>query len=243
MSITRAPRRNSSDTGHARRPEVLGSLHLVEFRIRSVQPGPEEFHTRLLAMAMLYGSIYRCGIQLWGYNVLSDRVLLALVPRRPSAISLILMNAEHGSISFWERRYSVCPCADELAWRVLRHVDLMAVPDGGDPLDPHALSSAAEHAGLVKHGLLTAPPERLPSPMAWRAFLFAHEDKQFAPALDLCLRTGKPFGPSSFIHKVEESCGRSVGSPCLKWPRLFEGSGQIPNPCRSRPQYATAGAS
>jgi hypothetical protein len=235
MSITVALRNSSSDTGHARRPEVPGSMHLVEFRIRNGRPGPEEFHTRLLAMAMLHGSIYKCGIQLWGYSVLSDRVLLVLVPGRPSAISLILMNAEHGSISFWERRYSVCPCADELAWRVLRHVDLVSVPDGGDPLDPHALSSAAEHAGLVRHGLLTAPPERLPSPMAWRAFLFAHEDNQFAQALDLCLRTGKPFGPSSFVQRVEEACGRSVGSPCLNWPRLFESRAQMPNPYRFQP--------
>ncbi len=232
MSITRAPRRDSSDMGHARRPEVPGSLHLAEFRIRSGQLGPEAFHTRLLAMAMLHGSIYKCGIQLWGYSVLSDRVLLVLVPGRPSAISLILMNADQGSISFWERRYSVCPCADELAWRVMRYVDLVSVPDGGDPLDPHALSSAAEHAGLVRYGLLTAPPERLPNPMAWRAFLFAREDKQFAQALELCLRTGKPFGPSSFVHRVEEACGRSVGSPCLKWPRLFDGRAQAPNPYR-----------
>jgi len=235
MSITEAPRRNSSDMGHARRPEVPGLMHLVELRIRGGQPGPEEFHTRLLAMAMLHGSIYKCGIQLWGYNVLSNRVLLVLVPGRPSAISLALMNAVHSSVSFWERRYSVCTCADELAWRVMRHVDLVSVPDGGDPLDPHVLSSAAEHAGLVRHGLLTAPPERLPSPMAWRAFLFAPEDKQFAQALELCLRTGKPFGPSSFVRRVEEACGRSVGSPCLKWPRLFDGSGQMPNPYRFQP--------
>jgi hypothetical protein len=242
MSITRAPRRNSSDTAHARRPEVPGSLHLVAFRIRSVQPGPEEFHTRLLAMAMLHGSIYRCGIQLWGYNVLSDRVLLALVPGRPSAISLILMNAAHGSISFWERRYSVCPCADELAWRVLRYVDLESVPDGGDPLDPHALNSAAEHAGLVRYGLLTAPPERLPDPMAWRAFLFSHEDDQFVQALELCLQTGRPFGPPQFVRRVVQACGRSVRSSCLGSPRPFDGCGQVPNPRRSRPLYATARA-
>jgi hypothetical protein len=251
MSSMEASRRDFSGMSHAHHLEVPGVLHLVELRVRSGQTGLKEFHSRLLAIAALHGSIFKCGMQLWGYNILSDRVLLVVIPARPHAISVSLINADrclvrpfnearHRVLPFWERGYSVCPLADEVAWRVLRYVDLASVPDGGDPLDPHALSSAAEHAGLVKHGLLTAPPERLPGPMAWRAFLFSHEDEQFAQALDLCLRTGKPFGPLSFVRKVEETCGRRVGSSCLKWPRLFDGCGQMPNPCKVPPLFANA---
>ena len=240
MKVMEVPRGNFSANGHAGHFEVPGLLHLVELRIRSGQEGLNELHNRLLAVATLHGSIFKHGIQLWGYNILSDRVLLVLMPARPNTFSLALMNADHGSVSFWERRYSVCPFADEVAWRVLRFVDLASLPQGDDPLDPCALNSAAEHAGFLRHGLLTVPPERLPNPMAWRAFLFSHEDEQFAQALEFCLRTGRPFGPLSFVRRVEAACGRRVGSSCLKWPGLFAGGGQVPNPCGVRPTQAAA---
>jgi hypothetical protein len=244
---------NLSGASYARRLEVPGVLHLVELRVSSGQRRLQEFHSRLRAVAALHGSMYSHGVQLCGYNILSDRALLVVIPLQFRAITLAVTEgvqspvrrfnkANHRVLPFWERRYSACPFADEVAWRVLRFVDLASVPEGGEPLDPHALSSAAEHAGLLQHGLLTAPPERLPSPMAWRAFLFSHEDEQFVQALKLCLRTGRPFGPLPFVQRVEEACGRHIGSSWLKWPRLFEGCDRMPNACRTQPLYANAGA-
>jgi hypothetical protein len=251
MKSMEAPRNTCSGVSYVPRLEVPGVFHLVELRVRSGQIELEEFHNRLLAVAALHGSIFRCGIQLWGYNILSNRVLLVVVPLRPHAIGPALMNADYRfarrfkeaqrrALPFWERGYLACPFADEVAWRVLRYVDMASVPEGGDVLDSHALSSAAEHAGLLKYGLLTAPPERLPSPMAWRAFLFSHEDEQFGQALEFCLRTGKPFGPSSFIHRIEEACGRRVRPSYPNPSRLFDASGPVPNPGRAQPRYATA---
>jgi len=105
---------------------------------------------------------------------------------------------------------------------VLRYVDMASARDGGKPFDPHALSSAAEHAALLSRGLLTAPPQRLPHPAGWRAFLETPEDERFVQALELCLRTGKPFGPFPFVRRVEEACGRRVRPACLNWPGLFD---------------------
>jgi len=251
VSITEVPRSNSLAMSHARHLEVPGVFHLVELRVRNGQAELKEFRSRLLAVAALHGSIFKCGIQLWGYSILSDRVLLVVVPLRYHAIGPALESADYRFarrlravrpriLPFWEREYLACPFADEAAWRVLRYVDMASVPEDGDPLDPHAPNSASEHAGLLEHGLLTAPPERLPNPMAWRAFLFSHEDDQFAQALEFCLRTGKPFGPAPFVRRVEEACGRRVGSTYLKWPGLFDGSGQKPNPGNIQPRYATA---
>jgi len=216
---------------YAHHTELPGLFHLVELRARSGQTGPEEFNSRLLAVAALHGSIFRCGIQLWGYNILPDRVLLVVVPLRPRAIGPALMDADrfpgrsrdirHRLPPFWQRAYSACPFADEVAWRVLRYVDVASMPDGGEPLDPHAQNSAAEHAGFQEYGLLTAPPERLPNPMAWRAFLFLPEDEQFVQALESCLRTGRPFGPPSFVRKVEETGGLRFRHNCLNRPSLF----------------------
>jgi len=45
----------------------------------------------------------------------------------------------------------------------------------------------------------------------------------FVQALELCLRTGKPFGPFPFIRKVEQACGRHIRPACLNWPGLFGG--------------------
>ena len=202
--------------------ELPGVLHLVELQVRTGQTGPNESRCRLVAIATLHGSIFKHGIQLWGYNILSDRVLLVVVPLRPHVIGPALTEVRHRALPFWDRGYLACPFADEVAWRVLRYVDWASVNDGGDPLDPHALNSAAEHAGFLRHGLLTAPPERLPSPMAWRAFLFSHEDEQFVQALEFCLRTGTPLGPLSFVRKVEEACGRRVPPSGLTWPGLFD---------------------
>jgi hypothetical protein len=219
---------------HMPRVELPGAFHLVERRVRGGQSALKEFHDRHLSLAMLHGSIYRYGIQLCGYNILSDRVLLVLIPKQPDAIGLALMDADRSSVRryhglhhpaspVWERGYLACPFADEVAWRVLRYVDMASVRvSGGEPFDRHALNSAAEHAGFLTHGLLTAPPERLPSPIPWRAFVDWPEDEKFVQALELCLRTGRPFGPLSFVRRVEEACGRRVRPACLTWPGLFD---------------------
>jgi len=219
---------------HIPRFELPGAFHLVEQRVRRGQSALKEFHDRHLSLARIHGSIYRYGIQLCGYNILSDRVLLVLIPTQPGAISLALMNADRSSVRrsndihrrvppFWERRYLACPFADEVVWRVLRYVDMASVRvSGGEPLDRHALNSAAEHAGFLTHGLLTAPPERLPNPAVWDVYVGSPEDEKFVQALELCLRTGRPFGPLSFVRKVEEACGRRVRPACLEWPGLFD---------------------
>jgi hypothetical protein len=223
---------------HIPRVEVPGAFHLVEQRVRAGQSALKEFHDRHLSLAMIHGSIYRYGIQLCGYNILSDRVLLVLIPNRPDAIRPALMDAcrspvrrsdenHHRATPFWERSYSSCPIADEAAWRVLRYVDMASVRvTGGEPLDRHALNSAAEHAGLLTHGLLTAPPERLPYSAIWDVYVGSREDERFVQALEFCLRTGRPFGPLSFVRKVEEACGRRVRPASLAWPGLFDDAGR-----------------
>jgi len=220
---------------HVARVEVPGTLHLVEQRVRRELPASVEFHDRFVALAMLHDSIYTHGVQLCAYNVLSDRVLLVVIPMHRHASGLALMNADHNFVRcfntihrrvapLWESRYDCCPFADEVAWPVLRYVDLASVRAGDEsPFGRQALSSAPEHAGLLTRGLLTVPPERFLSTARWRAYLESPEDERFVQALELCLRTGKPFGPFSFVRKVEQACGRRVRPACLKWPGLFDG--------------------
>jgi hypothetical protein len=208
-------------------------LHLVEQRVRRDLRAPVEFRDRHLTFTTLYGSIYKHRIMLCGYNVLSDRVLLVVIPWHPNDISHALFNASyslfrrfneihHQVAPFWQGRYSSCPFADEVAWPVLRYVDRASERDDVcDPFDPCALNSAAEHAGIRSCAMLTATPERLPHPELWHRFLGAPEEERFVQALELCLRTGKPFGPFQFVRKVEQACGRRVRSVCLKWPGLF----------------------
>jgi hypothetical protein len=236
MSSSEVSRKDLPGMSYAGHLEVPGVFHLVELPARGGQAGPGEFHSRLLALATLHGSIFKHGIQLWAYSILSDRILLVLVPLRPRVIGPALDEVNHRALPFWNRRYFACPFADEVAWRVLRYVDRASVPAGGDALDPQAPNSAAEHAGLLARGLLTAPPERLPDPVAWRGFVGAPESEQFGQALELCLRTGKPFGPPSFIRNVEEACGRHVRSSCLGWQQLIDGC-RIPSQCRVLPPY------
>ncbi|HTW90615.1 MAG TPA: hypothetical protein VMH22_02800 [bacterium] len=225
---------------HVSRIEVPGIFHLVERRVRHDLRFPFEFHDRYLALATLHASLYKHGIQLCGYNIMSDRVLLVVIPRHPHDISLALMNADHNLVRrfneihhrvapFWEGPYNACPFADEVAGQVLRYVDLAtARTDSIGPFDPCALNSAAEHAGVLSRGLLSAHVERIPSPPGWRAFLTSPEDERFVAALELCLRTGKPFGPFVFVRRVEEACGRRVRSVCLRWAGLFDGRHEVP---------------
>jgi len=218
---------------HNPRIEVPGLFHLVERRIRRGRPALNEFRDRHLSLATIHGSMYKHGIQICGYNILPDRVLLVLVPKTPDAIGPALADADrppvrpydefHHPVSpSWERDYLACPFPDEVSWRVLRYVDMASVRvSGGDPLDRHALNSAVEHAGLARHGLLTAPPERMPNQAAWPIFVGTPEDERFMQVLELCLRTGRPFGPLSFAQKAEEACGRRVRSACLEWSASF----------------------
>jgi hypothetical protein len=195
---------------------------------------PLEFHDRYLSLAILHGSIRKYGLYLCGYSILSDRMLLVVIPSQPRVIGAALVNADscfvrrfneiHHRVSpFWQQGYCSCSFAAEVAWRVLRYVDTASERNGGDdPFGPHSLCSAAEHAGLLPRAHLTAPPARLPRPEEWRAFLETPEDQEFVRALELCLRTGKPFGPFPFVRRVEEACGRRVRPSCLAWPGLFD---------------------
>jgi hypothetical protein len=209
-------------------------FHLVERRVRRDLHVPLEFHDRHLSLAILHGSIRKYGLYLCGYNILSDRVLLVVIPSQPRAIGTALMNADccfvrrfneiHHRVSpFWQQGYYSCSFAGEVAWRVLRYVDTASLRNGGDdPFGPQSLCSAAEHAGLLPRSHLTAPSARLPRSEEWRAFLETPEDEDFVQALELCLRTGKPFGPFPFVRRVEEACGRRVRPSCLAWPGLFD---------------------
>jgi hypothetical protein len=213
--------------------EVPGMYHLVQQRVRAGRPGLTQFHDRLLTLAALHGSVFRSGMQLCGYNVLSDRVLLVVIPTRPRATGLARFNLNptflgrfdeihRGVAPYWERRHESCPFADEAAWSVLRYVDIGPVRHKHvRAADPHALNSAAEHAGLLVRGLLTAPREKLPRPQAWQAFIESEEDRRFVQVLEQCLRAGRPFGPLSFIRQVEQACGHRLSSPCADWPGLF----------------------
>jgi hypothetical protein len=219
---------------HIPRVEVPGAFHLVERRVRGGQSALKEFRDRHLSLARIHGSMYRYGVQLCGYNILADRVLLVLIPQQPDAIGHALMDAGHSSVrrsdeihhrisSFWEPGYFACPFADEVAWRVLRYVDMASVRvSGGEPLDRHALNSAAEHAGFLTHGLLTAPPERLPNPAVWDIYVGSTEDERFVQALESCLRTSTPFGPLSFVRSVREARGRRVRPAGLEWSEFFD---------------------
>jgi hypothetical protein len=220
---------------HYARIEVPGTFHLVEQRVCHDPHAQMEIGDRELSLATLHASIHRYGIQLCGYNVLSDRVLLALIPARPRTIGLALLNADrtfvgrfnqiHSRVApFWQHTYNCCPFSDDVAKSVLRYVDVASVRTcDSRPGDGPGLNSADEHGGLLTRGVLTAMPGRLPPTGTWHAWLESSEDKRFVRALEQCLRTGKPFGSFPFVRKVELSCGHRARPACLTLPGLFDG--------------------
>jgi hypothetical protein len=127
----------------------------------------------------------------------------------------------HRSTPLWDGPYNCCAFADGVIWPVLRYVDMASVRASDTwPFARHALSSAAEHAGQIG-GYVTAPLDRLPPVEQWRAWLESPQDRKFVLALEQCLRTGKPFGPFSFVRKVERACGRRLRTASLSHPELF----------------------
>lgn len=143
------PRRPPQGTmSHVARVEIPGAYHLVEQRVRRDLRAPLEFHERHLCLAAFHGSIFKYGIRLCGYNILSDRLLLAVIPEHPRAISLAMMNAAHNLVRrfneihhrvapLWQNRYYICPFADELAPPVLRYVDRASVPQVMESCSTH----------------------------------------------------------------------------------------------------------
>jgi len=81
----------------------------------------------------------------------------------------------------------------------------------------------AECAGAVS-GTVTAELALLGVPMAV-CYHLPSLSRMLVQALELCLRTGKPFGPFPFVRRVEEACGRRVRPACLNRPGLFDGAG------------------
>ena len=212
---------------HLARIEVPGVFHLVEQRVRHELPPLSRIHERVLYIILLRHCLREYGVQLCGHNVLPRRVLLALIPERPGTIGRALWDASRLFVGWsnlryrrytplWGGTYRCCPFADEVAWAVMRYVDLALVLAGGDsPAARRTWSSAAEHAGECG-SFLTAPRDRLPAAEHWRAWLESPQDGEFVLALEQCLRTGKPFGPFPFVRKVEQACGRHLRSAGLK---------------------------
>jgi hypothetical protein len=218
---------------HAARVEVPGVFHLVEQRVRRDLRTHMETADRHLSLAVLGSSLDIYGIQLCGYNILSDWVLVVLIPAHVPTISLALQFADrtfvrlfnqlHHRVSpLWQHPYHCCPFSNEVSRSVLRYVDKASMrADDVRPGDGRELNSAGEHAGLLACGLLTAQSDRMPPTGPWHAWLESHEDERFVLALEQCLRTGKPFGAFQFVRKVELACGRRTRPACLKWPGLF----------------------
>jgi hypothetical protein len=212
---------------HIARVEVPGTLHLVEQRVRNDLGFQSRFPERRLSAVMYRYVLGEREVQLCGFNFLPSRTLLVVVPTRRGAIArsmfdadllfaALLRNMYHRSTSPWEGRYNCCPFADEVAWSVLRYVDMASVrPSETWPFARRAFSSAAEHAGQMRT-YLTAPLDRLPPSGSWRAWLGLPQDKKLVVALEHCLRTGKPFGPFPFVREVEQAYGRRLRSAGLK---------------------------
>ena len=217
---------------HIARVEVPGAFHLVEQRLRSGQPPLSRFPERILSLLMLHHCLRERGVQLCGYNFLPRRTLLVLIPAQAGAIGRAIFDADlmfaglaklirHRFTPLWEGTYKCCPFSDDVIWSVLRYVDMASVRAYDTwPFARRALSSAAEHTGQTG-GYLTVLIDRLPPVEQWRAWLESPQDREFVLALEQCLRTGKPFGPFSFVRKVEQACGRRLRPASLSHPELF----------------------
>jgi putative transposase len=196
---------------------------------------------RQLYLADLAVWSHDCGLELWGYCLMTNHVHLLGVPAHPDSLARAIgwthqrharrVHAQHGCTGhLWANRFHSTALDDPHLWTAIRYVELNPVRAGlvARAAD-WAWSSARAHGGVGGDGaplLAAARPFGGPRPhpltglpISWDDWLGlgAQEDSSY-DAIRLATQTGRPCGDEGFVTTLERQLGRSL-SPQKRGPK------------------------
>lgn len=163
-------------------------------------------------------------VQVHGYCLLENHVHFLLTPATPHALARFFSRLHTWwAMSFnrkyqrtghlFQCRYFSSPLSECHYWTALRYVELNAVRANlvQHPED-WPWSSARHHLQLTPRSLLPLTPVRTratTTPPDWRATLQT-VSREADDHLRRAHRSSQPCGPPSFLHHLEQTCGRTL---------------------------------
>src|SRR5690606_33572303 len=121
-------------------------------------------------------------------------------------------NTRHGLDGhLWQGRFYSCPLDEPHAWAAVRYVECNPLRAGmTERAETYPWSSAAAHCNQRPDPLLAAdfpPPGVIED---WAEWLHEGESHEMVNHLRRNTQSGRPFGASAFLSRVEHLLGRSL---------------------------------
>jgi len=205
--------------------------HLVMQRARkAVFAGDAEFEAYLAELAA-WRKRWRIAFQAW--CLLDDCVYLVVVaPGRPWVLGKALRAANWRSARrakarpgkpgqvFWRRFWSCAVAGGEHLLAMVRWVEVVPVRMRlVERAEDWAWSSARYHAKGGRDRLVGRSRLPLGRERGWRRYLDEPEAWRGFARMERCLRTGRPYGPPSWVAELEGKLGRRLKPGRGGWPR------------------------
>ena len=217
--------------GRRARAVVPKCAHLVMQRARKAVLGSDAEREAYLAELAKWRRRWHLSFQAW--CLLDDCVYLVVVaPGRPWVLGRALAAAnwrtsrrararpgKPGRV-FWRRFWSCAVAGGEHLLAVVRWVELVPARMGlVERAGDWPWSSAGYHARGGRDRLVGRSRLPLGRARGWRRFLAEPMAKAGFRRIERCLRTGRPYGPPSWVKGLEEQLGRKLAPGKGGWPR------------------------
>ncbi|PLY00522.1 MAG: transposase [Desulfuromonas sp.] len=158
----------------------------------------------------------RFSLQIWAYCLMDNHVHLLAVPEKENSLARgvgltnqvytqYLNRKTKQSGRIWQNRFYSCIVdKDEYLWTVARYIENNPLkPDLADKAEEYCWSSAKAHLTGVKDELLHEPSWLDPTDVKNYAAFMRQQDEVAEKLLRQATKTGRPFGPDTFIKEME----------------------------------------
>jgi putative transposase len=169
-------------------------------------------------------------VSVLAYSLITNHVHWVVVPEREDSLAVLFRRAQGRYAQYvnasrsrtghlWQNRYFSCPVARAHLWSAIRYVELNAVRAGivKDPAT-YRWSSAPSHLAGPEHAAAPFPLDwtmwrEAGASTGWKELLTDREHLAEVVELRRCTYSGKPFGPTEFIERMETAFDRHWRNP------------------------------
>ena len=161
-----------------------------------------------------------CGLEILGYCLMTNHLHLVVVPEYENSLARVLkpvnlryaryVNIRQGWCGrLWQERFYSCPMDAAHTLIAMRYVEQNPVKAGlVESAEEYGWSSAPGHTGRRVDPLLSDRCGLLSSIENWSEWLRTSESEAVLDQFRMHTRTGRPFGNTAFVEKVESRLHR-----------------------------------
>ena len=175
---------------------------------------------KALYLRLLLEQSQRYGVQFWAYCLMDNHVHFIAIPQRPESLartfgeahrrySSVINRREGWTGYLWQGRFASFPLDVAHCYAAIRYVERNPVEAGlVERAEDYSWSSARAHVHQ-SHDPLLVPFPLTAEISDWSAFL-QEPATEVAESLAHHSRTGRPFGPATFVEQLERLAGRPL---------------------------------